>query len=412
MTRRRAARPRADRNVAAMTGRNWFVPLAALAALIIVFPIPAHATPPGAGHGFHVPMPDQELFVECRTGTGDEVRSAETVLKLGSTMSPADLDQQIALPAPYAPVRVRQYLAQAARDQQVEPADDGASAILLAIEGKKQSFERWLVAGDLERNRLTSMVGTWRYMVAASKAERDELYTQFERERNRPPRLIVTSEGTDGSVEMDAEVGKTQFFDALNCSVKVLEFFPHFGYEEKTKKPINRSDAKENPAALVEIRRGDDKEERWVFARFPDYNADSGPLESIGVRLDCPIETKDPAPDFVLITVEGKQHEVWTRHDGAITSKPLEAGAQVQIPESNYVFSIRRFVPAGKLIETYQTTDQKERAVTAVRVDVKTPGDAYAPVWVELGKVRMVPTQAGPVTVMFGSRPAGAKGGG
>lgn len=114
------------------------------------------ATPPGHGHGFHVPMPDQEMFAEFRVADGNETKSTEAVLELSSTSAPAELDQSVALPAGRGVARLTRYLPRAKRVQNAVADPAGQPALLLDIVGKKQSFTRWLVAGDAAHNRLTS----------------------------------------------------------------------------------------------------------------------------------------------------------------------------------------------------------------------------------------------------------------
>jgi hypothetical protein len=374
---------------------------------------PTAAQSPGSGHGFHPPMPDQELFLECRLGNSSPPTTIEFVLPISVPMAPLELNHTVTLPAPWAPIQVKQYLPRAVRDQNVVPVDDeqGQPSVLLSVEGPTGTFDRWLVAGDAERNRLVSLIGTWRYMAVADPQQRDELFRQFEQELTRTPMLRITRVGSDEFAELPAKPGETRTFENLGVTVTVRRFYSDFGLRDDTKEPINRSDKLLNPAALVEIDDHGKKEEQWVFAKFSDFMAHESGALPYRVTLDCPLERKSPIPDYVIATVARARHEVWTRYQDQTTSKPLELNESTKVAGSKYSFALTRFLPSGRLVETYRPTEGKG-AVTALRVDITgATGASPAPCWLELGKPRVIPTQVGPLTLTFASRPAGSTGG-
>lgn len=374
---------------------------------------PAAAQSPGSGHGFHPPMPGQELFVECRLGVSSPPTTIESVLPISVPMAPLELDHTVALPAPWAPIRVKQYLPRAVRDQNVVPVDDehGQPAVLLTIDGPTGKFDRWLVAGDAERNRLVSLIGTWRYMAVPNPEQRDGLFQQFEQELTRAPTLRVTRAGSDEFAELPAKPGETRTFENLGITVTVRRFYSDFGLRDDTKEPTNRSEKRLNPAALVEIDDHGKKEEQWVFAKFRDFMAHESDALPYRITLDCPLERKSPIPDYVIATVARARHELWTRHQGGTTSKPIGLNEPTKVEGSKYSFALTQFLPSGRLVETYRPTEGKG-AVTALRIDVvASSGAAPTPCWLELGKPRVIPTDVGPLTLTFASRVAGSPGG-
>lgn len=371
-----------------------------------------HAQPHGGGHGFHVPMPDQQLVLQCRVEGGD-APGVEHVLRPRTLMAAAELSEELRVPPLAQPLRLVQYLPQAERVQQVLPAESGAGppAVRVQITGRTQSFERWLIADNPERNRLSSLIATWRYMSVADAGQRDVLLQQFREELTRPPQVLIAGAGDAPPMALTARAGESCVWGTDGTRVAVRAFMPHFGLDTETKEPVNQSDKRVNPAVLVEITRNDRTEAHWLFAKFPEFETHGGAATPLRMRLDCPIELTRPAPDVVLVTIDRNRHEAWVRHEGKVTDRALGLNEPIEVPGSNYVFAIVECVPAGRLVETFRATEARS-AVTALRVDVAGADGAYAPVWLELGKPRQVETAAGPLVLTFAARATTAPRGG
>jgi hypothetical protein len=357
-------------------------------------------------------MPNERFTISVRFERDGKLEAVEVPLTLPSPMMPAELTQSVDLPEPFAPVRPVQYLPRAVLDQDVTPDPTGRAgpAIRLLIEGPSQSYERWLLEGDPERDRLTSFIGAWRYVAAADKGQRDALYAQFEHEQMRDPTLQVWRDSSDTVYQVAAKAGHVETIEDFGCTVRVKRFFPDFGIDEKTKKPTNRSEKRSNPAVLVAIEREGGTDERWVFARFPEFRATGDEAMPLHMRLDCPVEHDRPLPGFVLMTVDRQRHEVWMRHQDRTESRSLSVEENIDIPDSRYVFRVTRFVPSGRLVEQYRGSDERG-AVTALRVEMTDASGQAMSTWLELDKPRVVSTVHGPVEVSFRKGQPGARGG-
>lgn len=354
------------------------------------------------GHGVHPPMPGQRYCLKFTVDADKGGDKLTVPVELAMPTAPLTLDQSVKLPAPLAPIRLTRYLPQATLEQSVVTVDGdrSACAMQLAIKGPSQSLERWLVAGDPMRNRLTSLIGTWRYMEVRDKAERDALFNEFETEFTRDPRLRVSSAGGGDTQVFAVKAGATKTLEKPKCRITVLAFYPHYAKDDKTGKPTNVSDRRINPAVHVKIEADSKTETRWVFSRFPDFSAREGDKVPLIVRLDCPAEAKTPAPDVVLVTVGRKANEAWLRHEGKVTSSSLLVGAPVQLPGSQYQFVLNRFEPSGKLVEEYVPVERG--GVPALRVEV--PGElkgSKTDVWLALNRPTPLRIEGRTVTALF-----------
>jgi hypothetical protein len=354
------------------------------------------------GHGVHPPMPTERFLFQCKLDGGQQPIAIEVPLELPTPMTPAKLDQTVELPSPLGSIRILHYLPTGRRQQTVVPDEsaDAKPAIEILIEGPTQSFDRWLVADNSERNRLSSLIGTWRYMVVADRRERDELFDQFKGELTRPPKLIISrSDGSDVQ-EVLVEDGKSHRLDSLGCKVHVGRFYPHFSMDKKTNEAVNLSDERRNPAVQVRLEREDQKEDRWVFAKFPDFQA--GGSESLPYRLtlDCPPAKGQTTPDFALVTIGRSIHEAWTRHANKCSSAPLRLGKKMDVPGSQYAFSARRFVASARLEETYRPAEGRGGA-PALKIEIIDGTGRATILWLESGRRRIFSTPQGPLTVAF-----------
>ncbi len=379
-----------------------YAPLGAIVGLLVTT---AAALGQGHGHASHPPMPGQVMYFSCQVEGPGDAGPIEVPVKLAMPMAPAELDQTVKLPSPLKPLRLTYYLPRAKLDQNVVPSNnpDAKPAVRLAIKGPKQSYDLWLIADDPQRNRLICLIGTWRYMTVADEQDRDELYRQFENEFTRVPTLRIGPPDSDTRHEVPATVGTVRELPDLNCVVSVQKFFPHFSYNRETNEPMNRSDKRLNPAALILLTSGEKQEERWVFSRFPQFESSTGESLPVDVTLECPTGKKSATPDYAVVTVGGNSNEVWERHNGTTTSRPIAIDKPVDVAGSRYAFRLANFVPAGRLIENYLPHDGKG-GVTALQIAFTDAAGKPATTWLELSKQRALSTEGGRLVVWFGPR--------
>ncbi|MFQ5429747.1 MAG: hypothetical protein ACE5E1_05490 [Phycisphaerae bacterium] len=376
----------------------------------VMGPASVAAVPPG--HGSHPPMPGQRYYLQCRFEGERKPILIEKPIRLASLAAPAKLDQAVELPEPLAALRLVEYLPQAVLEQRVVhiEAPGARPAVRISVDGPTQSIQRWLIADDAERNRLTSFIATWRYMAVNDEAARDALLDQFKHEFSRPPRLLIGDPDGGQHQAMPAQAGEMRAFEALHCTVRVEKFFSHYAMDESKRQPVNLSDQRINPAALVTIERNGRKEHRWVFAKFPKFGSNKKDTLPLKIVLDCPIDTTRPTPDFCLVTVGKTAHEVWTRNGTTHTQAVLTVGKKVAIPGTRYTFHVRQYEPAGELKETYRPAAVGGGA-PALKVRFTAAPARPTELWLRLGKPRIVHTAIGPMSVAFGPRPSRASGG-
>lgn len=351
-------------------------------------------------HGAHPLMPDQKLLVRCQLVESNPPSNVETPLSVNLQSPIDDVDQTVPLPSPSPPMRVRKFLPHAMMEQSViaDAAATAPPALELSIEGPTQSFRRWLIAGDHERNRLISYIGTWRYMAVTTPLERDQLLKEFETEFTRDPKLIVSRVDGSDARELPLTLNSTREAEGLGCKVRVLQFMPDYAMDNAAKAPVNQSDRRRNPAALVELDMEGRVETRWVFSKFPDFSQKDSTLLPYRVLLDCPAQGTADAPDFAVVTVARESHAVWSRIDGKTVSRSFTTADEVPIPGSPYRFRLANFVPQARMVEFFKK-DESGKAAPALEIEYPLTDGSTARAWLALGHHRRVVTAAGPAIV-------------
>ena len=81
-----------------------------------------------------------------------------------------------------------------------------------------------------------------------------------------------------------------------------------------------------------------------------------------------------------------------------ILYEPLQT---IDVPDSQYTFRAERFVPSGCLTELYQPSTEKG-AVAALQLAAGAGVTETGPIWLELGRPRVVSTKAGRLVISFG----------
>jgi hypothetical protein len=179
-----------------------------------------------------------------------------------------------------------------------------------------------------------------------------------------------------------------------------VKFFPHFGIGEKNE-PVNVSERRQNPAALVEVTKDGKASTRWVFAKFPDFAFHDEPDLPVPVQLDCPQEKQGTTPDFAIVTIGRETHEVWARYRDETSSREVSTDEPVEVAGSQYEFHLAEFVPAGVLSENYERADGMG-TVSVIQVEATHPEDGRREsFWLELTKEKFLRTPRGALSVLF-----------
>jgi len=358
----------------------------------------------------HPEVSREKLYFECKLEVNGKQHKVEVPINLLSPQLPGKPDQEVKLPLGFPPIRLVQYLPWAKLHQTLvgDKGPFAGPAMIVDIIGPKLSYRRGLAANDPVRNRMDSLIGSWKYLAAADGKERDRLFHEYENELTRAPRLIIGTIDQRAAAEVPVEAGTTHVLKKLGCTIRIKTFYPTFtaGQEPPPKaaaepdgKPVKRL----NPAARLEVEWEGNKEEWLVFSRFPEFNRTGEKKAPYTIRLDCPYDHPQRVPHFALVTVGKARHEVWTRLGGKTTSRPLGLEDKIPIPGCKYTFSVSKFSPEARIKEDYELTREK---IASTVLKIQTTGLEGEPttVWLRYARPTTVTTNVGPIYLLFGKR--------
>ena len=345
-----------------------------------------------------------QYYLSCRYEVGGKAQVTDVPIRIPSPLIPWRPEQVVELPAPHPKITIKRYLPRAELTQTATPDPTGKAppCIRLVLQNPNRTISRWLVAGDVRRSRMFSMIGSWRFSVAADDAQRSQLFEAYEREFFREPMVVLTPPGSTKPVRIPASAAEPKAVTLLGYTVRVKAFHPHFGPDPKTGKPTNISDRLVNPAALVEVERAGKTQECWVFSRYPQVHRKQIAGMPFQLDLDSPVEVGASRPRLHLVLIAGDRIEVWQRRGEAVLSAQLAQGKPLPVEGSNYTFRVEEILPAAGIQEDYEIS-RASRALAALRIQVAEPEGEPWSMWLQLGRQQALPGEGG-VIVVFGRR--------
>lgn len=248
---------------------------------------------------------------------------------------------------------------------------------------------RFLLAGDAERGRST--VGSLRLQAlrftdaaalaarCAPRGERGALLTVVP--RGGEPIAIPLPEGI-GRVAEGPE----------GLQVRVLEHFSRARVESAGL--VERESGPANPAAIVEVARGERREIHTVFGLYPDFGFAKG-VEGEGLIEAVRLEEANPEEGATLSFLVGPAGGLFaqlTTGEGRAQAQPVAVGQSLTAPPATKV-RIERFLPHARIeVEARALDAQDGRGRPLVRVE----GPGTGPdLWFASGESRHLDTPDG-----------------
>ncbi|MBI4564691.1 MAG: cytochrome c biogenesis protein ResB [Planctomycetes bacterium] len=126
----------------------------------------------------------------------------------------------------------------------------------------------------------------------------------------KPEEHLVTFEADGASPqETHVEPGGSYALGEARYQLAVLSYFPDFAYDSERREGYTRSSTPGNPALRVSLRdsRSGDVEERWLFAKMPDYGGTHG-RGSSGVKLSYRhVPAREPMEREIVVAGRARQ---------------------------------------------------------------------------------------------------------
>lgn len=189
-------------------------------------------------------------------------------------------------------------------------------------------------------------------------------------------------------------------------TVKVLRFLPHatVGVDGEV---VSASPQPLNPAIEVELVRGDERETRIAFARFPDFESMHGQetLSGIKVVYALPQTLVPHAPVEVLSSKNGDLYVRFAWEGTALQTSAVKLGESIETPWPGKRLTVRKRFDSARTIRAVAAVDpvRSKNRVPAVRVRVTT-ADSTSEMWVRRHQPRRFSVDETPYEINYGGK--------
>lgn len=169
-----------------------------------------------------------------------------------------------------------------------------------------------------------------------------------------PDRGVTNVFPVASNAEYDVAAPASGAVTALVCRLAIKRYVPDFMIDGETKEVKSRSDRPNNPAILVTLTTGGQTEERWLFARFPDFNAHGGEGGGAGAKLHLRYESMAPmsAAQPAGRVKDFKSHLQIIVGDQVVQEKTIEVNAPMS--HGGYTFYQSGYDPRDMTRSTLQ----------------------------------------------------------
>ncbi|HHT9152963.1 MAG TPA: cytochrome c biogenesis protein ResB, partial [Candidatus Hypogeohydataceae bacterium YC40] len=266
--------------------------------------------------------------------------------------------------SPYA-VTIKDYIPDAALlEEAINTSEEAKNpAIFVQLYGSENvAVEGWLVAKDrnwyVDRKRDLKL--EYRWVESSEELKKVNVIN--------PSKLTLTVRQKEKNVsqEFQAEVGRSYTWEGYN--LKVLDFTLDF--TQRTR-PLKEQQPN-NPGIQVELDGPQGKENRWVFANFPDWD-EMHPTKYKELKLLCEIPQDISFVSQQVRILQGPNDQrllAYIKGDKVVESFPWELEKKYNIGDSGQQIKVTKFYPSfGVKQSVVKRSDELKKPALYVEID-------------------------------------------
>ena len=320
-----------------------------------------------------------------------------------------DLDKVLPLPGSVVKIHVTKYLP----DLQwiVSGVEDSSGSVIALINawGPGLDQDMWLDAADAMKRGITSRAGGMKLVEIHDPKKLEGMLKQLARGKSVGI-LSVWPDKAKKPLQFVIEKGQSVSIPESDCSLKILDYIPHYSIDAKTRKVTNASKEPVNPAIKVRCTKGDSTIEQWLWSKVPSspHSKDKLPLRVEFTEFDF----GKKAGRYILAGAADGEPWIMFFRDGKVVAKKAETGKDYPLSNTQYAVTIKEYYGSGIIKHEWKNGDES-LAHPAIIATVQ-KGQKKKELVLELNKPsRYVSEDGDAMTFLFGRKSnPGMKGGG
>ena len=261
----------------------------------------------------------------------------------------------------------------------------------------------FLSVGDARKRGITSSAGAIKLVEIYDPKKLEEMLKQLAQDKSVGI-LSVWSDKAKKPLQFVIQKGQSLSIPETDCSLKILDYMPHYSIDAKPMKIKNASNRPVNPAIKVSSTKGDSSAEQWLWSRFP-----SSPHS----KVKLPFRTEFTAVDFgkktgryILVGAAAGEPWIMFFKDGKVVARKAETGKDYPLSDAKYAVTIKEYYGSG-LIKNEWRNGAESLSHPAI-VAVVRKGRKEKEIVLEMGKPGRYSDDGEAIAFLFG-RKAGPK---
>ena len=235
----------------------------------------------------------------------------------------ADLDKVLPLPDSAVNIRLTKYLPDLKRSVSGVEDSSGNAIALIHAWGPGLDQDMWLDASDAKKRGITSSAGGMKLVEMHDPKKLEEMLNQLTQKKSVGI-LSVWPDKAKKPLQFVIKKGQSLSIPESDCSLKILDYMPHYSIDAKSKKVKNSSKQPLNPAIEVRCTKGDSTTEQWLWSKFPSSPHSKAKLPFRAEFIDVDFGKK-PGRYILAGAAEG---EPWILffNNGKVVARKAETG--------------------------------------------------------------------------------------
>ncbi|RKY07244.1 MAG: hypothetical protein DRP66_07180 [Planctomycetota bacterium] len=279
--------------------------------------------------------------------------------------------------------------------------EDSSGSVIALIKawGSGLDQDMWLDAADARKRGITSSAGGIKLVEIHDPKKLEEMLKQLAMGKSVGI-LSVWPDKAKKPLQFVIKKGQSLSIPEFDCSLKILDYMPHYSIDAKTRKARNVSKQPVNPAIKVRCTKGDSTTEQWLWSRFP-----SSPHS----KAKLPFRSEFTAFDFGkkagrYILAGAADSELWIMFfkDGKVVAEKARTGKDYPLSDAKYAVAIKEYYGSGIIKDEWKNGD--ESLVRPAIIATVQKGQKEKEMVLEMGKRGRYSDDDEAITLLFGRK--------